>query len=110
VVATDRYAADDASTRSWSNTSRSAGHRSVQGDGADAPVLREDLAGKTTGATVRASTTTHFRVAVGDKDLTDAAFRKAEVTIKEMISYHRTHPSPLENLPVRLLLRQIRAS
>jgi carbon-monoxide dehydrogenase large subunit len=28
--------------------------------------------------------------------LTDAAFRKAEVTIKEMISYHRTHPSPLE--------------
>ena len=37
-----------------------------------------------------------FEWTVGDKDLTDAAFKKAEVTIKEMISYHRTHPSPLE--------------
>ena len=37
-----------------------------------------------------------FEWTVGDKDLTDAAFRKADVTIKELISYHRTHPSPLE--------------
>ena len=28
--------------------------------------------------------------------MTDAAFKKADVTIKELISYHRTHPSPLE--------------
>src|SRR6266852_6960738 len=63
----------------------------------DAPVLREDLAGKTTGAHGPRKHHNHiFEWTVGDKDLTDAAFRNAEVTIKEMISYHRTHPSPLE--------------
>ena len=37
-----------------------------------------------------------FEWTVGDKAGTDAAFANAEVTIKELISYHRTHPSPLE--------------
>ena len=98
VVATDRYAADD-------------GINEVEVEyeplpvvidpfkamDADAPVLREDLAGKTTGAHGPRKHHNHvFEWTVGDKDLTDAAFRKAEVTIKEMISYHRTHPSPLE--------------
>ena len=56
-----------------------------------------DLAGKTSGAHGPRKHHNHiFEWTVGDKDLTDAAFRKAEVTIKEMISYHRTHPSPLE--------------
>jgi len=56
----------------------------------DAPVLREDLAGKTTGAHGPRKHHNHiFEWTVGDKDLTDAAFKKAEVTIKEMISYHR---------------------
>src|SRR5258707_1263704 len=64
---------------------------------ADAPVLREDLAGKMTGAHGPRKHHNHiFEWTVGDKDLTDAAFKKADVTIKEMISYHRTHPSPLE--------------
>src|SRR5882672_3608187 len=64
---------------------------------ADAPVLREDLAGKTTGAHGPRKHHNHiFEWTVGDKDLTDAAFKKADVTIKEMLSYHRTHPSPLE--------------
>ena len=63
----------------------------------DAPVLREDLAGKTTGAHGPRKHHNHvFEWTVGDKDLTDAAFKKADVTIKEMLSYHRTHPSPLE--------------
>src|SRR6266852_3861724 len=63
----------------------------------DAPVLREDLAGKTTGAHGPRKHHNHiFEWTVGDKDLTDAAFRKADVTIREMLSYHRTHPSPLE--------------
>ena len=63
----------------------------------DAPVLREDLTGKTTGAHGPRKHHNHvFEWTVGDKDLTDAAFKKADVTIKEMISYHRTHPSPLE--------------
>src|SRR5262249_26523428 len=33
---------------------------------------------------------------IGDKAGTDAAFANAEVAIKELITYHRTHPSPLE--------------
>ena len=33
---------------------------------------------------------------MGDKDGADAAFAKADVTIKELISYQRVHPSPLE--------------
>ena len=60
-------------------------------------MLREDLAGKTVGAHGPRKHHNHvFEWTVGDKDLTDAAFRKAEVSIKEMISYHRIHPSPLE--------------
>ncbi len=64
---------------------------------ADAPVLREDLAGKTSGAHGARKHHNHiFEWSVGDKAATDAAFASAEVTIKELISYHRTHPSPLE--------------
>jgi carbon-monoxide dehydrogenase large subunit len=64
---------------------------------ADAPMLREDIKDKKDGAHGPRKHYNHiFEWTVGDKDLTDAAFRKAEVTIKEMISYHRTHPSPLE--------------
>ena len=64
---------------------------------ADAPVLREDLAGKTTGAHGPRKHHNHiFEWTVGDKEATDLAFRNAEVSIKELISYHRVHPSPLE--------------
>lgn len=63
----------------------------------DAPLLREDLVGKTSGAHGPRKHHNHiFTWDVGDKDLTDKAFREADVTIKELISYHRTHPSPLE--------------
>ncbi len=63
----------------------------------DAPVLREDLAGKSSGAHGARKHHNHiFEWTVGDKTATDAAFANAEVTIKELISYHRTHPSPLE--------------
>jgi len=63
----------------------------------DAPVLREDLKGKTTGAHGPRKHHNHiFEWSMGDKDLTDAAFAKAEVTTKDVISYHRTHPTPLE--------------
>ncbi|MFD1694973.1 aerobic carbon-monoxide dehydrogenase large subunit [Roseibium aestuarii] len=64
---------------------------------ADAPVLREDLAGKTEGAHGPRNHHNHiFNWSVGDREETDRAFAEAEVSIKEMISYHRTHPSPLE--------------
>ena len=63
----------------------------------DAPVLREDLEGKTDGAHGKRRHHNHvFNWQFGDKDGTDAAFRKAEVTIKELISYQRVHPCPLE--------------
>src|SRR6195256_1403371 len=63
----------------------------------DAPVLREDLEGKTDGAHGKCRHHNHvFNWQFGDKDGTDAAFRKAEVTIKELISYQRVHPCPLE--------------
>jgi carbon-monoxide dehydrogenase large subunit len=63
----------------------------------DAPVLREDLAGKTSGAHGQRKHHNHiFEWTVGDKQATDEAFSKAEVTIKELIPYHRTHPCPLE--------------
>jgi aerobic carbon-monoxide dehydrogenase large subunit len=98
VVATDRYAAAD-------------GVEAVEVDyealpvlvdpfkamAKDAPVLREDLKGKTSGAHGPRKHHNHvFEWSVGDKAATDAAFEKADVTIKELLSYHRTHPSPLE--------------
>jgi aerobic carbon-monoxide dehydrogenase large subunit len=98
VVATDRYAASD-------------GVEAVEVDyealpvvidpfkamDKDAPELREDLRGKTSGVHGARGHHNHvFNWQIGDKDLTDAAFKRAEVTIKELISYHRTHPSPLE--------------
>jgi carbon-monoxide dehydrogenase large subunit len=63
----------------------------------DAPVLRPDLEGKTAGAHGQRKHHNHiFTWEAGDKAATDAAFDRAEVKIKELISYHRTHPSPLE--------------
>jgi carbon-monoxide dehydrogenase large subunit len=63
----------------------------------NAPVLRPDLEGKTVGAHGARKHHNHiFEWTIGDKEATDIAFKQAEVTIKEMISYHRTHPSPLE--------------
>ncbi|CAM5776624.1 carbon monoxide dehydrogenase [Labrys miyagiensis] len=64
---------------------------------ADAPILREDIADKKTGAHGPRKHPNHiFEWTVGDRAATDEAFAGAEVTIKELISYHRTHPSPLE--------------
>ncbi len=98
VVATDRYAADDGINKVVVEYEPlPVVIDPFKAMDADAPVLREDLAGKTSGAHGPRKHHNHiFEWTVGDKDLTDAAFRKAEVTIKEMISYHRTHPSPLE--------------
>ena len=98
VVATDRYAADDGINKVVVEYEPlPVVIDPFKAMDKDAPVLREDLAGKTTGAHGPRKHHNHiFEWTVGDKDLTDAAFRKADVTIKEMISYHRTHPSPLE--------------
>ncbi len=64
---------------------------------ADAPVLREDLAGKTTGAHGPRRHHNHiFTWEVGDKDGTHAALDVAEVVAEELITYQRVHPCPLE--------------
>ncbi len=64
---------------------------------ADAPVLREDLAGKTSGAHGARRHHNHiFTWEVGDKDGTHAALWSAEVVAEELITYQRVHPCPLE--------------
>jgi aerobic carbon-monoxide dehydrogenase large subunit len=63
----------------------------------DAPVLREDIKDKTDGAHGKRKHYNHiFNWQMGDKEATDAAFAKADITIKELISYQRVHPCPLE--------------
>ena len=64
---------------------------------ANAPVIREDLEGKTDGAHGKRKHHNHvFAWEAGDKAAADAAFEKAEVKIKEFIQYPRCHPCPLE--------------
>src|SRR5262245_10931415 len=98
VVAEDRYAAADgveAVEVEYEELPVVVDPFNAQEPGA--PVLREDLAGKTSGAHGPRRHHNHiFEWTVGDKAGTDAAFASAEVTIKELISYHRTHPCPLE--------------
>ncbi|MHB1060208.1 MAG: molybdopterin cofactor-binding domain-containing protein, partial [Rhodanobacter sp.] len=64
---------------------------------ADAPILREDIKDKLTGAHGARRHPNHiFLWEVGDKEGTDDVFAKAPVTVKELISYQRVHPCPLE--------------
>ncbi len=63
----------------------------------DAPVLREDLEGKTEGAHGPRRHHNHiFLWEQGDKAATEAVLGEADVVAEEMIYYHRTHPCPLE--------------
>jgi len=62
-----------------------------------APMIREDLKDKTDGAHGKRKHYNHiFSWQAGDKAAADAAFAKAEVTLREMIIYPRVHPCPLE--------------
>ena len=63
----------------------------------DAPVLREDLADKMTGAHGPRRHHNHiFTWEQGDRAATEAVLAGADVVAEEMIHYHRTHPCPLE--------------
>ena len=63
----------------------------------EAPVLREDLAGKTEGAHgAREHHNEIFTWTAGDKAAADAAFENAQVTVKQDMLYPRVHPCPLE--------------
>jgi aerobic carbon-monoxide dehydrogenase large subunit len=62
-----------------------------------APVLREDLAGKTEGAHGKRTHPNHiFTWEAGDKTAADAAFDRAAVKVKQDMLYPRVHPCPLE--------------
>ncbi len=64
---------------------------------ADAPVLREDVKDKEeVGQGPRKHPNHIFTWEMGDRDATERAFKEADVTVKEEISYQRVHPSPLE--------------
>ena len=62
-----------------------------------APIIREDIKDKKEGSHGPRKHPNHvFNWQAGDKAAADAAFDKADVTIKEMIQYPRVHPCPLE--------------
>jgi len=64
---------------------------------ADAPIIREDIAGKDEAGQGKRRHDNHiFSWDVGDKDATDRVFDSAEVTVREDILNPRVHPSPLE--------------
>jgi carbon-monoxide dehydrogenase large subunit len=63
----------------------------------DAPVLRDDLAGKTEGAHGPRKHHNHiFFWEEGDKEGAEKAIAEAEVVAEELIVYPRCHPSPIE--------------
>lgn len=63
----------------------------------NAPVIRDDLQGKDSGAHGARRHHNHiFTWQAGDKDRTERAFENAEITVKESILYPRVHPCPLE--------------
>src|ERR1700677_4333335 len=98
VVATDRYiAADAADLVEVEYEALPVLVDPFNAMDADAPVVREDIKDKKDGAHGPRKHYNHiFNWKVGDKDLTDAAFLKAEVATKDLLSYQRVHPCPLE--------------
>ena len=64
---------------------------------ADAPVLRDDLEGKTEGAHGPRKHHNHiFFWEAGDKEGAEKAIAEADVVAEELIVYPRSHPSPIE--------------
>ncbi len=98
VIATDRYiAADAADLVEVEYEALPALVDPFKAMAPDAPLLREDIKDKTDGAHGKRKHHNHiFTWEMGDKDGVEAAFKKADVTMKEMISYQRVHPCPLE--------------
>ena len=98
VIAQDRYAAADAvELIEVEYESLPALVDPLAALAADAPVLREDIADKTEGAHGARRHPNHiFTWEAGDAEAAGKAFDQAEVAVKEMISYQRVHPCPLE--------------
>ena len=98
VIAEDRYVAADAAERvEVEYEELPAVVDPFKALAPDAPVIREDLMGKTSGAHGPRRHPNHiFTWQIGDKDKTERAFDNAEVTVKQDMLYPRVHPCPLE--------------
>jgi carbon-monoxide dehydrogenase large subunit len=98
VVAEDRYVAADAvDLVAVEYEALPALVDPRQAMAADAPVLREDLAGKSAGAHGARKHHNHiFTWEAGDAERTARALTAAPVTAREQIVYQRVHPCPLE--------------
>ena len=98
VIAEDRYVAADAADLvevEYEALPCNVDPLKAMTDGA--PMIREDLKDKTEGSHGKRKHYNHiFSWQAGDKAATDAAFAKADVTIRELIVYPRCHPCPLE--------------
>ncbi|MGH6629395.1 MAG: molybdopterin cofactor-binding domain-containing protein, partial [Burkholderiales bacterium] len=98
VVASDRYsAADGADAVEVEYEELQAvvdPHKSMA---KDAPIIREDIAGKDEVGHGKRTHPNHiFTWEAGDKAATDAAFAGAAVTVREEILNPRVHPCPME--------------
>ncbi|MDJ0862230.1 MAG: aerobic carbon-monoxide dehydrogenase large subunit [Gammaproteobacteria bacterium] len=98
VVADDRYIAADATELVEVEYEELPAivdpHKAMD---ADAPVIREDIAGKAEAGQGKREHPNHiFSWEVGDKDGTDRAFEAAEVTVAQEMVNQRVHPCPLE--------------
>ena len=102
VVATDRYiAADAADLVEVEYEALPVVVDPFKAMDADAPVLREDIKDKMEGAHGPRKHYNHiFNWQVGDRDLTDAAFLKAEVATKDLLSLSARASLPAGDLPV----------
>ena len=98
VIAEDRYIASDAAELVEVDYEElPAINDPFKAMDKDAPVLRDDLEGKMEGAHGKRKHHNHiFTFEAGDKKAADKAFKDAAVTVKELIVYPRSHPSPLE--------------
>ena len=98
VIAEDRYtAADAAELVEVEYEALPCNVDPLKAMAPNSPVIREDTKDKTEGAHGPRKHYNHvFNWQAGDKAAADAAFAKADVTIKEMIVYPRVHPCPLE--------------
>ena len=98
VIANDRYVAADAADLvevEYEQLPCNLDPFKAMADGA--PMIREDLKDKPDGAHGTRKHYNHiFNWQAGNKTETDAAFARADVTIKEMIAYPRVHPCPME--------------
>ena len=98
VVAADRYsAADGADAVEVEYEELPAIVDPHQSMAKDAPIIREDIAGKDEVGHGKRTHPNHiFTWEAGDKAATDAAFANAAVTVKEEILNPRVHPCPME--------------